>query len=159
MTIPKLLALIEEQTGGMMKAEHFTGGNATNPYCTFQANYLRREDGSLSPLAHGESRRGGASEQARKYVEQQWRRREDRKLLLQRKRTGNTELLLRGEYRTDAAGHFFADEFLVKRHNNTFAVSGMLFQDAYNLDLARLRAVISWRQTAATGWCPFAPII
>src|SRR5699024_9011554 len=35
-------------------------------------------------------------------------RREDRKLLLQRKRTGNTELLLRGEYRTDAAEHFFA---------------------------------------------------
>ena len=82
-------------------------------------------------------------------------RREDRKLLLQRKRTGNTELLLRGEYRTDAAGHFFADEFLVKRHNNTFAVSGMLFQDAYNLDLARLRRCYILETDSRYGMVPF----
>ena len=95
-----------------------------------QANYLRREDGSLSPLAHGESRRGGASEQARKYVEQQWSGAKTGSCCCGRKRTGNTELLLRGEYRTDAAGHFFADEFLVKRHNTRcrlgYAVSGCL---------------------------------
>ena len=154
-TIPKLLALIEEQTGGMMKAEHFTGGNATNPYCTFQANYLRREDGSLSPLAHGESRRGGASEQARKYVEQQW----------SGAKTGScccgenepeTQNCCCGEsteqMRLDTSS---LDEFLVKRHNNTFAVSGMLFQDAYNLDLARLRCCYILETDSRYGMVPF----
>ena len=55
-TIPKLLSLMEEQTEGMMRAEHFTGGNATNPYCTFQANYLRQDDGSMQPMIHGTAR-------------------------------------------------------------------------------------------------------
>ena len=31
------------------------------------------------------------------------------------------------------------DKFLTNLHNNTFAISGMLFQDACNLDLERLR--------------------
>ena len=154
-TIPKLLALIEEQTGGMMKAEHFTGGNATNPYCTFQANYLRREDGSLSPLAHGESRRGGASEQARKYVEQQWSGAKTGSCCC-RENEPETQNCCCGEsteqMRLDTSS---LDEFLVKRHNNTFAVSGMLFQDAYNLDLARLRRCYILETDSRYGMVPF----
>ena len=34
-TLPDLLRAIETQTGGKMKAEHFSPGNAENPYCSF----------------------------------------------------------------------------------------------------------------------------
>lgn len=154
-TIPKLLALIEEQTDGTMKAEHFTGGNATNPYCTFQAAYLRQDDGSMKPLTHGAAPRGRVSEQAKKYVEQQWSGAKTEKCCCK----GNepeTKSYCCGEsteqMRLDTSS---LDEFLTKRHNNTFAVSGMLFQDAYNLDLSRLRRCYILETDSRYGMVPF----
>lgn len=47
------------------------------------------------------------------------------------------------------------DEFLIKRHNNTFAVSGMLFQDACNLDLERLRRCYILETDSRYGMVPF----
>ena len=44
------------------------------------------------------------------------------------------------------------DEFLIRIHNETFAVSGMIFQDAWNLDLDRLNAVISVKWILITEW-------
>ena len=41
-TIPRMLRLIEAQTGGMMKYADFGGGGAENPYCSFHASYMRR---------------------------------------------------------------------------------------------------------------------
>ena len=47
------------------------------------------------------------------------------------------------------------DEFLAKLHNNTFAVSGMLFQDAWNLDLERLRRCYILETDSRYGMVPF----
>ena len=47
------------------------------------------------------------------------------------------------------------DEFLIKRHNNTFAVSGMLFQDAGNLDLERLERCYILETDSRYGMVPF----
>jgi uncharacterized radical SAM superfamily Fe-S cluster-containing enzyme len=47
MTIPDVLALLEEQSGGMISREHFSGGTAENPYCSFNANYLIDDEGRL----------------------------------------------------------------------------------------------------------------
>ncbi len=203
LTIPKLLSLMEEQTGGRISAGHFTGGNATNPYCTFQANYLRQEDGSLSPMAHGTARACATSEQAREFVARQWAGPRTPPPAsggcgcaeeMQEAGCGCTgaempEKLLEGFCRTaespdkgccGAVENSFSgaeslegeccygedaawmqldtsslDEFLVKLHNNTFAVSGMLFQDAWSLDLMRLRRCYILEADSRYGMVPF----
>mgnify|MGYP000730156320 CR=1 FL=1 len=52
------------------------------------------------------------------------------------------------------------DEFLIRVHNETFAVSGMIFQDAWNLDLERLKRCYIWRGGfLIMEWCHFVHII
>ncbi len=184
-TIPKLLSLMEEQTEGMMRAEHFTGGNATNPYCTFQANYLRQDDGSMQPMIHGTARAYGSSEQARKFVERQWAGAEPEGSCCcgaepeipeesccccgaepeapeescccgAEPEAPEESCCCCGEsteqMQLDVSS---LDEFLIKRHNNTFAVSGMLFQDAGNLDLERLERCYILETDSRYGMVPF----
>lgn len=183
-TIPKLLSLMEEQTEGMMRAEHFTGGNATNPYCTFQANYLRQDDGSMQPMIHGTARAYGSSEQARKFVERQWAGAEPEGSCCGAEpeipeesccccgaepempeescccgaepEAPEESCCCCGEsteqMQLDVSS---LDEFLIKRHNNTFAVSGMLFQDAGNLDLERLERCYILETDSRYGMVPF----
>lgn len=204
-TIPKLLRLIEEQTNGQMRTEDFTGGNATNPYCTFQGNYLRQEDGSMQPMLHGTARAYATSEQARAFVARQWRGPEGSCCSEEPSDTcccgtvqppepvssccateapepsgecccgtiqpsGSESTCCCGSDSSNAdsgcscCGEDTAqmqldtsslDEFLIKRHNNTFAVSGMLFQDACNLDLERLRRCYILETDSRYGMVPF----
>lgn len=122
-TIPRMLRLIEKQTEGMMKYADFCGGGAESPYCSFHASYMRRRDGSLRLLG----RRGGSccttSDDSRGSVAGQWSWAEGDTEAAQKKSGAETASL---------------DEFLEYARRNTFAVSGMVFQDAYDLDLERL---------------------
>lgn len=122
-TIPRMLQLIEKQTEGMMKYADFCGGGAESPYCSFHASYMRRGDGSLRLLG----RRGGSccatSDDSRSSVAGQWSWAEGDTEAAQKKSGAETASL---------------DEFLEYARRNTFAVSGMVFQDAYDLDLERL---------------------
>lgn len=122
-TIPRMLRLIEKQTEGMMKYADFCGGGAESPYCSFHASYMRRGDGSLRLLG----RRGGSccttSDDSRSSVAGQWSWVEGDTEAAQKKSGAETASL---------------DEFLEYARRNTFAVSGMVFQDAYDLDLERL---------------------
>lgn len=122
-TIPRMLRLIEKQTEGMMKYADFCGGGAESPYCSFHASYMRRGDGSLRLLG----RRGGSccatSDDSRSFVAGQWSWAEGDTEAAQKKSGAETASL---------------DEFLEYARRNTFAVSGMVFQDAYDLDLERL---------------------
>ena len=122
-TIPRMLRLIEKQTEGMMKYADFCGGGAESPYCSFHASYMRRADGSLRLLG----RRGGSccttSDDSRSSVAGQWSWAEGDTEAAQKKSGAETASL---------------DEFLEYARRNTFAVSGMVFQDAYDLDLERL---------------------
>lgn len=181
-TIPKLLRLIEEQTEGMMAAEHFTGGNATNPYCTIQANYLRQPDGHMQPMIHGTARAYETSEQARKFVESQWQGATEEGGCCCEEAPeveeggcccGETpetaencccEEAPEAEESCCCCGESTAqmqldtsslDEFLVNLHNNTFAVSGMLFQDAWNVDLDRLKRCYILETDSRYGMVPF----
>ena len=122
-TIPRMLRLIEKQTEGMMKYADFCGGGAESPYCSFHASYMRRGDGSLRLLG----RRGGSccttSDDSRSSVAGRWSWAEGDTEAAQKKSGAETASL---------------DEFLEYARRNTFAVSGMVFQDAYDLDLERL---------------------
>ena len=139
-TIPRMLRLIEEQTGGLMMAKDFDGGGAENPYCSFHASYMRKPDGSLRPLA----KKSAAccctgSDDSRLFVAGQWS----------------------GEKRRDfgpegaLAETSALDEFLEKARRSTLTVSGMLFQDAYNVDLERLRRCYICEVDGERGMVPF----
>ena len=138
-TIPKMLKLIEEQTDGLMKSKDFAGGGAENPYCSFHASYLKKGERELK-LLEKKSGRGcccTTSDNSRQYVENQW--------------SYSTKKFDDGEMtQTDAL-----DEFLIRVHNETFAVSGMIFQDAWNLDLERLKRCYICEVDSDYGMVPF----
>lgn len=160
-TIPKVLGLLEAQTNGEMRAEHFTGGNATNPYCTFQSNYLKREDGHLEPMRHGTARATETSTQAREAVARQWsgcccEDKEEARVCdcgsqPQEQESacccGHTEQL-----QLDISS---LDEFLETMHRNTLTISGMVFQDSDTLDLERLKRCYILESDSRYGMVPF----
>lgn len=140
-TIPKMLALIEEQTNGMMRAADFGGGGAENPYCSFHASYRRMADGRLKALARKSS---GCcctgSDDSREFVANQWSGAEEERVF-------NAD----GELEETSA----LDAFLAQIRQDTFAVSGMVFQDAYNLDLTRLKRCYICEVDEDFGMVPF----
>ena len=128
--------------GGVMHAQDFAGGGAENPYCSFHASYLRRADGSLRLLP----KKSGASacccttsDDSRSYVAKQWNGEDEPDY------TSDPELC-----ETSAL-----DDFLEQARRSTFAVSGMIFQDAYNLDLERLRRCYICEVDSEFGMVPF----
>ncbi|MGI6151768.1 MAG: radical SAM (seleno)protein TrsS [Christensenellales bacterium] len=139
LTIPRMLRLIEEQTGGSMKAADFGGGGAESPYCSFHASYLKEDDGSLRALPRRRSQSCCVkSKEARDFVSRQW---------------GASRLRLkRKSAMTNTAS---LDDFLEKARLRTFTVSGMLFQDAYTLDLDRLRRCYICEVDTKRGMVPF----
>ena len=138
-TIPALLREIEEQTGGRMKAFDFTGGSAENPYCTIHASYMR-VGSSLKPLR----KRAGSSccttsRDSRENVARQW---------------SGPRLRVRSASGKSTEIPDF-DQFLAEAHDNTLAVSGMLFQDAWTLDLDRLQRCYVCESDPRYGMVPF----
>ena len=136
LTIPRILRRIEEQTRGLMKYADFGGGGAESPYCSFHASYLHRENGSLKALPP-----------AQKPV-----------LLHQKQRSpGLCGSAVSGKVPgvdgdPDTAS---LDAFLQQVVENTFTVSGMVFQDADNLDLDRLRRCYICEVDSQYGMVPF----
>ena len=136
LTIPGILRRIEEQTRGLMKYADFGGGGAESPYCSFHASFLRREDGSLKALPRRKSQCCCTkSSEARDYVAQQW--------------SGKVP---GSDGDPDTAS---LDAFLQQVVENTFTVSGMVFQDADNLDLDRLRRCYICEVDSQYGMVPF----
>lgn len=139
-TIPKMLRYIEEQTNGRMKASDFSGGGAENPYCSFHASYMRRADGSLK-LLQKKARACccSTSDDSREFVANQWDGEGERFMLPDSEMSETSSL----------------DEFLEQARKNTFAVSGMVFQDAFNLDLDRLKRCYICEADKDRGMVPF----
>ena len=141
LTIPRILAEIEGQTGGRMKARDFTGGGAENAYCSFHASYMKLPSGALKPL----KKRGESScccttsGQSRSSVAKQW--------------SGARLRVKSGDGSSTEPQGF--DDFLAEAHNSTLAISGMLFQDAWNLDLDRLRRCYICESDPRYGMVPF----
>ena len=139
-TIPKLLSLIEEQTGGKLRACDFAGGGAENPYCSFHASYRVKKDGTLTCLPRRST--GGCccttSDDSRTAVADQWR--------------GAPPAFAADGALSETSA---LDAFLEQVRQSTFAVSGMVFQDAWNLDLERLRRCHICEVDSRFGLVPF----
>ena len=136
LTIPAVLRRIEAQMDGIMKAADFGGGGAESPYCSFHASYMRKSDGTIKALPRRRSQCCCVkSSEARNFVSQQWSG-----------RAAGCD----GDEATSSL-----DAFLQQTVENTFTVSGMVFQDAYNLDLDRLRRCYICEVDSRHGMVPF----
>lgn len=138
-TIPRLLRLLEEQGGGLLRAADFAGGGAENPYCSFHAAYRIQKDGTLKVLPR-RTEDGcccTSSDDSRTSVAEQWRGEEADTLPDPMSETSSL------------------DAFLAEMHRKRFTVSGMLFQDAWNFDLERVRRCHICEVDSRYGMVPF----
>lgn len=131
LTLPALLKEIEEQTQGRLKVSDFLPGGAEHPLCSFHAQYRIRNGQWELIQSAGNSGAGccgtgsATSDAARRTLARQW----SAVPALPQQDYGK-------DYKLDSLNAFF--EQFQRQERETLAVSGMAFQDAWNLDLTRL---------------------
>ncbi|WP_158240559.1 radical SAM (seleno)protein TrsS [Telmatospirillum siberiense] len=142
-TIPEVLAAIEAQMGQAITAADFRPGTAENPYCSFNGDFIVGADGeltsSLAPAkasgccgsgagapAAAEGATADEAERARRFVARRWAAPDQ---CCASPSDGTAGVLMKADS---------LDAFLASR-KRTLCISGMAFQDAWTLDLDRLR--------------------
>ena len=141
-TLPEVMRQIEQQTQGKIRAADFYPPSAENAYCSFQGKFLLAADGALHPaprpkqtaccasvapelvqLSGPLASSGQDSRRAREFVARQWS-------------LSTLDAPLSPSSLVDVES---LDAFLRDVQSRTLSISGMAFQDAWNLDLQRLR--------------------
>lgn len=128
-TIPEVIREIEIQTNGLISANSLCPPGCENSACSFHGSYILMPDGSLKALTRHKTescccKPSPASEgaaKARAYVAANW----------------SIPSPASGAAASSDMGDL--DVFLERKRSHTFCISGMAFQDAWNLDLERLR--------------------
>lgn len=123
-TIPTLLKALETQTGGRVQAAHFAPGGAEHALCTFHADYAVDGQNWTPQKGAATACCTPTSDRARDAVALKWTV------------PASQPVQWQGSSRYDLSS---LDDFLHKRKTHTLALSGMAFQDAWTLDLERLR--------------------
>ena len=129
-TIPELLRGFEEQTDGLVHYTDFHPKGSENSYCSFTGNYLIQPDGSLQFIQSNETSCGchkaddakASVKRARDFVARHWVYHEPPS------QSSSTTYSLGGW-----------DQVLERARDHHFSISGMAFQDAWNLDLELLQ--------------------
>ncbi|HUO59598.1 MAG TPA: radical SAM protein [Candidatus Acidoferrales bacterium] len=140
-TLPEVMQAIETQTGGRFRVRDFYPAAGENAFCEFHGKFWLRPTGKIEPAPRptvaccappveaglvqlGSQKRSGdgdGARAARKFVAQHW------SFPAQPAPVADPLLDLSS-----------FDEFLARK-GESFCISGMAFQDAWNLDLERLR--------------------
>lgn len=136
-TLPELMAAIERQSAGTFQAADFRPPGCENAWCSFHADYIVWPDGRVQAMHPVRPFPGccapiPAEEGARRamaHVSRQWAA-PDRTPAVE----GTDEA-----GRPPASGPMRLDDFLDRARTHVFTVSAMAFQDAWTLDLERLR--------------------
>jgi len=131
-TLPEVIRAIETQTRGAISRNNFAPPGGENALCSFHGNFVLMPDGKLIPLTHRDDEseccctpapaKEGAAK-SREFVARHWAA----PAAEAGANAGNSPSL--GEW----------DVFLARARTHTFCISGMAFQDAWTLDLERLR--------------------
>lgn len=121
-TLDELVADISSQTG--IPLDSFLPSRCDHPLCGFHSSFLIEKDGSLKALlsADNSSRAGCSARDNREYIARHWMRSKDEK---------------RPE--KDLFGEMDFDTFLYRLRHMSLTLSAMAFQDAFNLNIERLR--------------------
>jgi len=154
LTLPALMQLVERQSEGLFRADHFRPPGCEHSLCSFHARYLISEDGMPRPLhpvapnwadqpaikaEEGAQRAIGA-------VARQWNSAPAN--VFGRPGTATPEPLPSSPPACGCSssagcrggtGLMSLDDFLASAGSHTFSVSAMAFQDVWNLDLERVR--------------------
>jgi uncharacterized radical SAM superfamily Fe-S cluster-containing enzyme len=137
LTLPEVLSLIEAQTAGAVRVEHFAPPACEHALCSFHGNFLIDGQGRLAPLGQppaccstGEAQACLPSalegrEKSVRYTARQW------SLPM-----AEPACACNGE---PAVPKDDFDRFLARARTHTFSLSAMAFQDVWNIDLERLR--------------------
>jgi len=129
-TIPEVIRAVEAQTNGLFQSSALCPPGGENAQCSFHGNYVLMPDGTLKALTRhkGESccqpvdaAQGAA--RSREFVAEHW--------------ASPVSLPTLPVFSSPSLGEW--DVFLERKRTHTFCVSGMAFQDAWTLDLDRLR--------------------
>lgn len=146
-TFPEVIRLIEQQTHRTFRAEHFYPASGENPYCSFHGKFWLDAEKRISPaprpqvssccgpaaespgpnlvqLGAAKSEPSDAVRRAQRFVAQHWS-------YPAPPQTANPAGLITLD--TSSFDQFLADKKI------SFCISGMAFQDAWNVDLDRLR--------------------
>ena len=142
-TLPELMAAIEHQSAGMFKAADFRPPGCENAWCSFHADYLTLPGGKVRLLQPPEPFPGcctpiPAEEGALRtmaHVSRQWAGPNSGAAGPDSPTAGNLGCVS-GSPR---GGPMRLDDFLNRARSHTFTVSAMAFQDAWTIDLERLR--------------------
>lgn len=129
-TLGDLLGDIEEQTAGLIKTANIAPSHCDHALCGFHGSFIAMEDGTIDALTTRESEGcccGSVSaEQNREYVGSRWLRRDK-------------DIAQTGAAGCGAEEEDDFDRFIRLSKTRSFTVTAMAFQDAYNLDIERLR--------------------
>ena len=129
-TIPYVLREIESQTEGLMKKGDFSNSRAEHGLCSFHGSFLKKPDGTLRANQPGAGLECSAKA-AQHYVAARWKKPEE-----------NRSESCCCEDRKEQYSIQSLDDFMSLIHSQTLVISGMAFQDAYTLDLNRLKKCI-----------------
>jgi uncharacterized radical SAM superfamily Fe-S cluster-containing enzyme len=134
-TLPEIIAGLAAQSGGMVRMDSFQPAGAENALCSFNGTFVSMPDGQLLPLTRTRPADAccGTAEvatievqprvpRARDFVAASWAAPRPQALPI-------ADVPSFGEW----------DVFLERSRTHTLAISGMAFQDAWTLDLDRLR--------------------
>jgi uncharacterized radical SAM superfamily Fe-S cluster-containing enzyme len=128
-TIPEVIRAIAGQSGGKVSADAFIPPGCENALCSFHGNFVLMPDGKLQPWTQRKKRcccqaerADEGAEKARDFVGKYWAMPEP-------------------QADVPAGGPSLGgwDLLLERAKTHVFCISGMAFQDAWNLDLERLR--------------------
>lgn len=128
-TLPEVMQKIEQQTDGLVKIQNMVSPNAQHSICSFNSNFVYMPDGTISPLTRQtdcccRQDNSEASVKTRQFVASRWSASETPK--------NDCCSPEKNEIKT-------WDDFLERAKTHSFTISAMAFQDAWTLDLDRLR--------------------
>ena len=138
--VPDILTAIEAQTGGELIVENFIPSACEDPRCSFSALAVLDENGRLIPATHIDwvSARGAdAAEKSIAYVRRHWKYpvsgKSENILGTETFKIVETSKAPENSHESDK------DPALERIRNYSLCISGMAFQDAWNIELDRLR--------------------
>lgn len=125
-TLPEVVSAIESQTGGLVRVTDLAPSCCDHPRCGFHGDFVVLPDRLLALTRNSGSQDSCCSKPAsdealrnRRFVSRRWKR--------------------DGSVKSDNPDMRDMDAFLARVKSHGFTITGMAFQDAYNLDITRLR--------------------
>jgi 7,8-dihydro-6-hydroxymethylpterin dimethyltransferase len=124
-TLPEILRAVEEQTGGKVKITDFAPSACDHPRCGFHGDFVVLPNTILRLTSKKKTdsccHDTNAHLKNRNFVSRRWKRTDD------------------GHAESAGSDYSDMDTFLKRVRSHGFTITAMAFQDAYTLDIERLR--------------------